>query len=98
MPVDRKNRLAFIATLGSALSVFLGVCAAAQEGHYSVAHKKWHHDFYATLKRTDGTGSCCSDNDCRPTVSRKVGDHYEIKVDGRWLPRSEEHTSELQSL
>jgi hypothetical protein len=83
MPVGRKNRHAFIVTRGGAFSVLLGVCAAAQEGHYGVDHKKWHHDFYATLKRTDGTGSCCSDDDYRPTVSRKVGGHREIKVDGR---------------
>src|SRR5437868_13877839 len=24
--------------------------------------------------------------DCRPTQSRMVGDHYEVKVDGEWIP------------
>ena len=24
--------------------------------------------------------------DCRPTQSRMVGDHYEVKVDGEWMP------------
>jgi hypothetical protein len=24
--------------------------------------------------------------DCRPTQSRMVGDHYEVKVDGEWVP------------
>jgi hypothetical protein len=24
--------------------------------------------------------------DCRPTQSRMVGDHYEVKVDGQWMP------------
>ena len=24
--------------------------------------------------------------DCRPTQSRIVGDHYEVKVDGVWTP------------
>jgi hypothetical protein len=24
--------------------------------------------------------------DCRPTQSRIVGDHYEVKVDGEWTP------------
>src|SRR5499427_1472605 len=24
--------------------------------------------------------------DCRPTQSRMVGDHYEVKVDGEWTP------------
>ena len=23
--------------------------------------------------------------DCRPTQSRMVGDHYEVKVDGEWM-------------
>src|SRR5262245_21703122 len=70
MPVGRTNRRMFITALGGALSMFLGFCAAAQEGHHGIGHEKWHRDFYAKLKRTDGTGSCCSDGDCRPTVSR----------------------------
>jgi len=24
--------------------------------------------------------------DCRPTQSRIIGDHYEVKVDGVWTP------------
>ena len=24
--------------------------------------------------------------DCRPTQSRMVGNHYEVKVDGEWIP------------
>src|SRR5262249_62195469 len=31
-------------------------------------------------------GSCCNLMDCRPTQSRMVGDHYEVKVDGAWTP------------
>ena len=42
--------------------------------------------FYLTLKRNDGGGSCCNLMDCRPTQSRMVGDHYEVKVDGEWTP------------
>jgi hypothetical protein len=42
------------------------------------------HGFYSKLKRNDGQGSCCNMMDCRPTQSRMVGDHYEVKVDGEW--------------
>jgi hypothetical protein len=77
---------AFIVPLGSALAVFLCVSAAAQEGYYGVGHDKWHRGFYSTLKRNDGRGSCCNLMDCRPTQSRMVGDHYEVKVDGAWTP------------
>jgi hypothetical protein len=86
MSVGRTNRRALIATLGGVFSMFLGLCAAAQDGHYGVDHDKWHHEFYATLKRKDGSRMpCCSQNDCRPTQSRMVANHYEVKVDGRWL-------------
>jgi hypothetical protein len=66
----------FIILLGGAISVFLCASAAAQEGYYGVGHDKWH----------QGQGSCCNLMDCRPTQSRMVGDHYEVKVDGVWTP------------
>jgi len=81
------TRRPFISLLGSAVSAFLGVSTAgAQEGYYGVGHDKWHQGFYSTLKRNDGGGSCCNLMDCRPTQSRMVGDHYEVKVDGTWTP------------
>jgi hypothetical protein len=85
---DRMNvaKRECITLLGSAVSVFLCVSAAAQEGYYGVGHDKWHQGFYSTLKRNDGGGSCCNLMDCRPTQSRIVGDHYEVKVDGVWTP------------
>ena len=58
------KRREFVAALGGVFSMFLGLCAAAQEGHYGVDHDKWHQEFYATLKRKDRT-PCCSQNDCR---------------------------------
>src|SRR5262245_44775113 len=73
-----------ITLLGGAVSVFLCVGAAAQEGYYGIGHDKWHRDFYSKLKRNDGRGSCCNLMDCRSTQSRMVGDHYEVKVDGAW--------------
>lgn len=81
------TRRPFISLLGSAVSAFLGVSTAvAQEGYYGVGHDKWHQGFYSILKRNDGGGSCCNLMDCRPTQSRMVGDHYEVKVDGAWTP------------
>jgi hypothetical protein len=80
------RRREFITLLGGTVSVFLCVSAAAQEGYYGIGHDKWHRDFYSKLKRNDGQGSCCNLMDCRPTQSRMVGDHYEVKVDGAWTP------------
>jgi len=65
-------------------SVLLCIPAVAQEGYYGVGHERWHMEFYSKLNRNDGKGSCCNLYDCRPTQSRKVGDHYEVKVDGEW--------------
>jgi hypothetical protein len=68
------------------VSVLLCVRAVAQEGYYGVDHEPWHTEFYSRLNRNDGQGSCCNLNDCRATQSRRVGDHYEVKVDGKWTP------------
>jgi hypothetical protein len=81
-----RDRREFITLLGGAVSVFFCASAPAQEGYYGVGHDKWHQGFYSKLKRNDGQGSCCSLMDCRPTQSRMVGDHYEVKVDGIWTP------------
>ena len=80
------DRREFITLLGGVVSVFFCVSAAAQEGYYGVGHDKWHQGFYSKLKRNDGQGSCCNLMDCRPTQSRMVGNHYEVKVDGAWTP------------
>src|SRR5689334_11397930 len=81
-----RQRQCVVALGGAALVVFcLG--AAAQdaglpEGLHGVLHDRWHQDFYATLRRNDGGGPCCSMTDCRPTQSRKVNGSYEVKLDG----------------
>ena len=80
------RRRALIAGLGGAFSVFLCESALAQEGYYGADHDNWHQNFYSKLQRNDGHGSCCNLMDCRPTQSRMVGDHYEVKVDGEWMP------------
>jgi hypothetical protein len=67
-------------------SVFLCVPSGAQEGYYGVGHDRWHMEFYSKLNRNDGQGTCCNLMDCRPTQSRMIGDHYEVKVDGQWAP------------
>ena len=79
------KRREFITLLGGALSAIHCVSASAQEGYYGAGHDNWHQGFYSTLKRNDGQGSCCNLMDCRPTQSRMVGDHYEVKVDGEWM-------------
>ena len=82
MKLRKSDHITFV---GSAVVVFLCTNAVAQEGHYGLGHDKWHESFYSTLKRNDG-GSCCNLMDCRPTQSRMIGDHYEVKVDGAWMP------------
>ena len=60
--------------------------SSGQEGHHGVGHESWHESFYSTLVRKDTKTSCCNLSDCRPTEARMVNDHYEVKVDGAWLP------------
>src|SRR6516165_10199251 len=81
LPARRRSSATL---LGGWLAVFLFGSATAQEGYHGVDHEKWHQNFYSKLKRNDGQGSCCNLMDCRPTQSRMVGDHYEVKVDGAW--------------
>jgi hypothetical protein len=93
-PVDSKSlRMKFLGKgqdftrlLVVGLAVFLFASAAAQDGYYGVGHDKWHQNFYSKLKRNDGQGSCCNLMDCRPTQSRMVSDHYEVMIDGEWVP------------
>src|SRR5262245_34211388 len=79
-----KRRKLCIAVLGSALSVAQCVGALAQQGFLTVGHDQWHQDFYSKLTRKDGA-SCCNGMDCRPTQSRMIGDHYEVKLDDQWV-------------
>jgi hypothetical protein len=71
--------------------VLLAVClcirldASAQEGHHGAGHAQWHEQFYNKLVRSDTKTSCCNLADCRPSESRMIGDHYEVKVDGDWV-------------
>jgi hypothetical protein len=73
----------FILALGGVFSMSFGFNVVAQEGMHGEGHDKWH-EFYATLTTPFGI-SCCRDQDCRPTQSRRVGDHYEVKVNGSWM-------------
>ncbi len=82
------KRRVFIAALSGALSAFLclGVAAQDEDSEHSTGHGIWHQGFYSKLKRNDGQGSCCNMLDCRPTQSRMVGDHYEVRVEDEWVP------------
>lgn len=68
------------------LLCFFPFAVSAQEGQYGVDHAQWHENFYSKLVRKDKKTSCCSLLDCRPTQSRMIGDHYEVKVEGEWTP------------
>jgi hypothetical protein len=70
------------------LALLVSTCiASAQEvaivSRHGVGHDTWHAQFYSKLTKDDG-GSCCNFNDCRSTLSRSVGNHYEVLVDGEW--------------
>ena len=79
-----KATVSLLAFLGTFAGTLCAQGAAAQEGYFEVGHDKWHHDFYNHLLQKDGS-SCCNHTDCRPTQSRMVGNHYEVKVDGAWV-------------
>jgi hypothetical protein len=72
-----------VMTISSLPTVSLG--EDGHDGHHGVGHDSWHESFYSTLIRKDTKTSCCNLSDCRPTQSRMVNDHYEVKVDGAWL-------------
>ena len=76
------------------LALLVSTClASAQEGpivsRHGVEHDSWHAQFYSKLVKDDG-GSCCNFNDCRPTSSRSVGNHYQVwlMVSGRRCHRT----------
>jgi len=76
----------YLSILLFAISVlFLPSVSFGQDGHHGVGHETWHEGFYSKLVRKDTNVSCCNLSDCRPTQSRMVDDHYEVKVDGAWL-------------
>jgi hypothetical protein len=71
------------------LALLVSTCLASAQGgplfsRHGVGHDTWHAQFYSKLAKDDG-GSCCNFNDCRPTLSRSVGNHYEVLVDGVWV-------------
>src|SRR5262249_62099628 len=82
------TRRALTALLGSAVSLFLCLSAAAQEGYYGVGNDRWHQGFYSKLKRNDGGGSSCHLIGWRSHQKGMGVDHYESKADGVWTPVS----------
>jgi hypothetical protein len=76
----------YLSILLVASSVLFGPSVSlGEDGHHGVGHETWHEGFYSKLVRKDTNVSCCNLSDCRPTQSRMVNDHYEVKVDGVWL-------------
>lgn len=58
----------------------------ANEGYHGLGHGRLHTGFYERLIRPDTGNPCCNGDNCRPTSGRMAGDHYEVKVDGMWVP------------
>ena len=71
-------------------SILLFVCvsatvlvqALAQTSHHGHGHDNLH-AWYSTLERDDGL-KCCSNQDCRPTLTREKGGDVEVMIDGEW--------------
>src|SRR5271165_6605648 len=42
--------------------------------------------WFNSLQQPGSGISCCSIADCRPVDYRVVGDHYEVFIQGQWLP------------
>ena len=42
--------------------------------------------WFRDLREPDTGRSCCSISDCRPAEARTRGDHYEVLIEGQWLP------------
>jgi hypothetical protein len=79
----RRLRVKFMKWL--AIFVFVPSAALASvepEGN----HSAFHSGFYDGLFNQKKAITCCHNKDCRPTVSKMVGDHYEIKLNGHWMP------------
>ena len=85
--MTKATMLTKVGPLGLALviSIFLSTAPKAQEGYWGHRHATYHY-FYKDLIRPDTGSPCCDDKDCRPTSGRAVNDHYEVKVDGKWIP------------
>lgn len=68
-----------------AVLILWPIYCLAQDGNHGQGHDAWHSSFYEKLVSPKTKVSCCNLNDCRPTESRSSGDHYEVKVDGKWV-------------
>jgi hypothetical protein len=66
--------------------LFLLPGARAETGNHGIGHAR-HHNWYKGLTRPDTKGSCCDDQDCRPTRARfnATTGNWEAVKDGRWI-------------
>jgi hypothetical protein len=85
-PSAKHLSIKHLSILLCVMVLLLPKASSGQEGHHGVGHESWHENFYSKLVRKDTKTSCCNLSDCRPTEARMVDDHYEVKVDGAWLP------------
>ena len=71
----------------AALVVVASVSGPGQsraQGAHGQGHNALHH-WYLTLRDRAGR-SCCSNVDCRPTLSREREGRVEVIIDGEWTP------------
>lgn len=64
--------------------------APAQEGRFSESHDRLHPWYRGLAQPGMSPGSCCSDQDCRPTQWRQGKADVEVKIDGTWCPVSQD--------
>ncbi len=75
-----------LAAVLSGLVFCFSFSASAQEqstGQFGDRHAEFH-SWYQSLKRPSDGGSCCSDQDCRPTQWRQSSTNVEVLVNGKW--------------
>lgn len=70
-----------------ALLLFVTPALAVDDpnGFHGQGHDEWHQEFYGKLVTPDTLVSCCNLADCRPTSGRAIGNHYEVKVNGKFV-------------
>ena len=58
----------------------------AQDGRLGEGHSDLHPWYRGLAQPGMSPGSCCSDQDCRPTQWRQGRAAIEVKIEGKWCP------------